>query len=1214
MPVQVRTIRDTARRLRDATGKIAVFGWLGLLIVLPLAAVFELQALRGAASWQEAQAVELATLRSDLNQAAGNVGWDMALDAPAGVLTELHVLQADVDAGIAALQANPLDAASVRAITASARQVMNTLTSTAAAATPRVAVSLIEQHGRLLSMVDAYAARLAAAEASAEAMFGVSVWAVVLLESTLLAGALWVGLARQRRNAVQQASKESRQRLGAVVDNAPVVAYAVDVDGMVTFLQGSVLEQVGIDPHELLGRSVTELFGDRNDVLNARRLMLSGERVHVQLQFSGRTWDIHGHLVQRPGAKPEVMGVAHDVTEVAAAQEALRRSEERLRALVENSSDLISVIGADGNTLFASPAVTDFSVNPAGAYRQAAILGVLEEDRPRVASLMSGLLEQPGEQARAQYRFEHPDGTVHWAESVGRNAVDNPAVQGIVVNTRDITELVRARDALEAREQELRAAHRRSEAALTLLETFQASAPVGFAFVDRGYRFARINDNFAKVIGCPAAALVGQSVQETVADVWPQLETMYDRAMVTGEAVSNVEIEWETPSDPGTLRHSLISCYPVRIDGEVLGLGIVLVDITDHLATETGLARASSLLATQTRILSMIASGSALRDTLNAITAEVNGQLPAVRSSIQMVGMDGTLEITAAASRELLACQHMEGKPVTRATICGSALLRDTAMIVDEPAGKDCWASQPCLSASVDVRKCWVTPIRRDPSGDPVGVLSCYFSAPYALDDRAQQLIETAAELAAVAIDRQRFEDQLSHQALHDQLTGRPNRALLVEHLRSDVARAARTASTGALLSIDLDRFKMVNDSLGHQVGDHVLREMARRITSEVRAEDTVARLSGDEFIVSCPDIRDDQESIRLAQRLLRAISQPLTVRSQELRLTASIGIAIRRPVDTRVDALLRNADIALYRAKNQGGDRWEMFDASQRKRAVHRLRDETALRRAVDDGKFEIWYQPVWSVVEERICSVEALVRWPQPRGQIASPATFIPLAEEIGVISKLGAWVLGRACAEGALLDREGIVLPRIAVNASGRQLTDGSLLPAVEAALAAAGWDPGRLAVEVTETAIVADPAAARATLLALRSLGVTVALDDFGTGFSSMSYLKDFLCVDVIKIDRTFVAGLADPASRDQAIVRATIALAQAVGATVVAEGVETVEQLQTLISLGCHLIQGFLVARPMPLGDLRTAMLEEPWRVALHSAAPVPPLVRLLTAS
>ena len=1182
--------------------------WLVLLIMLPVAAGVELLSLSADQNRYDDVSIQLETLRADVNRAAANVGWDLALRAPApGVESELRSLQSTIATGLVSLQTNPVDPSSVRAITASTAALMDSLmTAVSSPPTPALELSLVRQHTRLVALVDAYSGRLADASAQADTMFRVSVWVVLLVESALIGGALWYGLSQRRRAAVEAARQQPLQRLAAVLDNAPVIAWAISVDGVLTFLEGSALDRVGIRREDLLGHSMLDIFGDREDVLSARRRILNGEEINVQLDVLDRTWDVHGSLVAPGGgAAPEIIGVAQDVTE-----------------------------------------------------------------------------------------------------------------------------LVRSRE-------ELRAANRETAATLTLLETLQSSAPVGFAFVDRDFRFVRINDSLAAINGVPPSAHIGRTVQDVVsAAIWAALEPAYRHVIESGEAVINLELSWDHAADPGRRHHSLNSYYPVRDGVDVVGIGIVLVDITEHVEAEarivasqqalqaseerfrelvqqssdmtsifsadgqrtyvspavqefygvsaeqappdwlehvyeedrervetilhhvrdhaeatatmrfrlyrpdgtlreveshvrnaldrpavsgivintrdvTDTARAQALLGTQARIMTMIASGATLHDTLIAIAAEVEERLPDARCAIQLLGVDGSLEVAGAVGVEDLACARMRGLPVDRQTICGSVLLRDTPMLVMDPAASARFGGAPCFHEDGRVEECWVSPIRRDPSGAPVGVLSCYFAHPYEPDEDARQMVSTACELAAVAIDRKRFEDQLSHQALHDQLTGLPNRALLLEQLRSDVARSSRTASIGAVLFIDLDRFKVVNDSLGHEAGDHVLREMSKRIAAEVRAEDTVARLGGDEFVVSCSDIGDDEESIRLAQRLLRAIAQPFTVRAQEIRLTASIGIAIRHPSSANVDALMRNADVALYRAKERGRDRWEMFDRSLRNRAVKRLRTETALRKAVDAGAFELWYQPVWSVAQQQVRSVEALLRWPQPGGRMASPASFIPVAEETGLISTLGAWVLGRACADGALLEREGTVVPHIAVNAAARQLIDGSLVPAVEAALAAHGWDPRRLTVEVTESAIVVDSPVVMETLKALRALHVSVALDDFGTGFSSMSYIKQFGYIDVIKIDRSFVADLGDRGSADHAIVRATIALAEAVGATVVAEGVETAEQLDALMTLGCDRIQGYLVARPMPLRDLRSALVQEPWRAALQPAHLTPPGLRVV---
>ncbi len=535
----------------------------------------------------------------------------------------------------------------------------------------------------------------------------------------------------------------------------------------------------------------------------------------------------------------------------------------------------------------------------------------------------------------------------------------------------------------------------------------------------------------------------------------------------------------------------------------------------------------------------------------------------------------------------------MEGREIdSERSICGAAMARRREMIVNAPGSGPRWGTTACMSEH-SPGACWVEPIASGDGGPPIGVFSCYFPGPYEPDSEARHVVGLARDLAAIAIEKQRSEDKLGYQAMHDALTGLPNKALLLDRLASDAARRGRPEKFGNILFIDLDRFELINDSLGHASGDLLLQEVAKRITHMVRSEDTVARLGGDEFVVSLPDMPDEREVVALADRILEAIRVPFSLDAHEVTVTASIGICSRALPSTNPGELLRDAGAAVKRAKEQGRNRWDIFDVPLRRRAISRLRSEAALRDAVEKGQFELVYQPVWSISRNEVSSVEALVRWPHAGGHMGMPSAFIPLAEETGLISGLGSWVLDRACADGAWLDRKDCHVPHIAVNASARQLTDGSLVPAVEKALGFSGWDPRRLTVEITELALILDPTAAMRTLRSLHRLHVQLALDDFGTGFSAMGYLKRFRYFDVIKIDRSFVTGLHARRSADRAIVRATVALAGALGASVVAEGVETTEQLETLIGLGCDRMQGYLIARPMRLEALRTALSARP---------------------
>jgi diguanylate cyclase (GGDEF)-like protein len=378
------------------------------------------------------------------------------------------------------------------------------------------------------------------------------------------------------------------------------------------------------------------------------------------------------------------------------------------------------------------------------------------------------------------------------------------------------------------------------------------------------------------------------------------------------------------------------------------------------------------------------------------------------------------------------------------------------------------------------------------------------------------------------------------------------------------------------VLFVDLDRFKVVNESLGYSVGDDVLRETAVRLRHAARAADTVARFGGDEFVVVCDGITE-HEATALAQRLVEAVRAPLELHGRELSLAASVGVAITFE-GCEPEGLLRDASAAMFRAKELGRNCVGMFDVEMHQRALERLDMQTALRRALERDELTLLYQPVVGVEDGRICGVEALVRWDHPTLGRVSPASFIPLAEEIGLIGPIGEWVVRTACTQLAAWSALTPEPLGMAVNLSGRQLVDNSIVEVVRSAVADSGIDPSQLCVEITETVLVEDTATAAAALGELKQIGVRIAVDDFGTGYSSMLHLRRFP-VDVLKMDRAFVSGITSD-EQDRTIVQATIGLAHALGLQAVAEGVEEHEQLVMLDALGCDVAQGFLWSPPV----------------------------------
>jgi diguanylate cyclase (GGDEF)-like protein len=467
-------------------------------------------------------------------------------------------------------------------------------------------------------------------------------------------------------------------------------------------------------------------------------------------------------------------------------------------------------------------------------------------------------------------------------------------------------------------------------------------------------------------------------------------------------------------------------------------------------------------------------------------------------------------------------------------------------------------------------------------------------------------LVDVASSLGAeVAARRELAEsrvagEELRRHTMRDALTELPNRALFLDRLGHAVERGRRHKDFRfAVLLLDLDRFKTVNDSLGVQVGDELLTTVARRLETCVRGEDTIARLSGDEYAILLESLANDSDAGRVADRMLRALAAPVETREGELFATASIGIVLGSSALDGLDALadaearlLQRAGVAMSRAKASGGGRYEMFDREMQARAVARLRMETDLRAAVERREFEIYYQPLVSLESGRITEFEALLRWNHPERGMVAPLDFIPLAEETGLITPIGTWVLATACRQTYEWQQR---FPRaeplaLSVNLSVKQFAQPHFVRHVSDTVRASGLDPSCLKLEITESIAIDDPERTRGMLEELRNLGVRMYLDDFGTGYSSLGHLHQ-LSLDAIKIDRSFVMRMDEPMHLQ--LVRTVRDLARNIGVIIIAEGVETTAQLQMLRELGCECAQGYLFSRPVPVAEVERLLERDP---------------------
>jgi diguanylate cyclase (GGDEF)-like protein len=483
-------------------------------------------------------------------------------------------------------------------------------------------------------------------------------------------------------------------------------------------------------------------------------------------------------------------------------------------------------------------------------------------------------------------------------------------------------------------------------------------------------------------------------------------------------------------------------------------------------------------------------------------------------------------------------------------------------------------------------------------SGDSVGVLLFLAAEEGVFTDDLVELLAKLAENISFALDnfdradeKTRADERIEYLASHDSLTNLPNREMFNGLLRHAIEAAHRHQRRFALLFIDLDRFKIINDSLGHDAGDILLVEIANRLRGTLRSSDVVARLGGDEFVVILEEAAERDQVERIAGNLLSVLSQPLQLSGHECHTTASIGIAMYPSDGSDVQALTKNADMAMYLAKEDGKNGFRFFNKAFKAQSIERLTLETALRHALDRDQFALHYQPKVDMVTGQITGVEALLRWTHPDHGMLPPAQFIPLAEETGLIVPIGRWVLKEACAQNMAWQRRGLLPISMAVNLSPRQFVDERLLHDIDDALAASGMSPVLLQLEVTESMVMRNVSRAVKVLDAIQSRGIRLAIDDFGTGYSSMSLMKQFP-IDTIKIDRSFVRDLSSD-SEDQAIAQAIIGMGKALGMTVIAEGVETAEQEAFLRRHACDEMQGYLFNKPVPPQQLADLLRSAP---------------------
>ena len=627
----------------------------------------------------------------------------------------------------------------------------------------------------------------------------------------------------------------------------------------------------------------------------------------------------------------------------------------------------------------------------------------------------------------------------------------------------------------------------------------------------------------------------------------------------------------------------LTTKVPLRnAKNEIFGVVGVSRDITAR-------RQADRLRDGQADILEMIASGAPLEAMLERLVNLVESQLTGIVACALLVDESGLhLHHVAAPNLSPGFIEATEGMPVgPMAGSCGTAVHRREAVIVADILQDPLWRDLREHAVRHGYRSCWSTPIFSH-QGQVLGTFALYSKSVREPTEAETRLSDNATRIAGIAIERKLAEERIHFMANHDALTELPNRALLKDRLSQAVLYAKRYDQWATVVFIDLDNFKGVNDSLGHNAGDELLRAVARRMVACVRATDTVVRLGGDEFVILLLDQPKSAEAISATVRKIQsAIAEPIDLEGHALRVTSSIGVASYPEDGADADALLANADAAMYRAKEFGRDNFQFYTPELRAGVETKFLLQEDLRNAVGLRQFELYYQPQVDLHTGRVFAVEALIRWNHPTLGMIPPLKFIPMAEETGAIVPIGAWVLDEACRQNKAWQAAGLPPITVCVNVSPRQFRERAFAGVVAEALSKSGLEPKYLELELTESLIMQDADQARAMMGEMQRLGVHLAIDDFGTGYSSLSALKKFP-VTRLKIDRSFVKELPDD-ENDKAVTTAVISLARKLNMRVIAEGVETAEQIAFLRDNGCDEMQGFHFSKPVEAGEIEALL-------------------------
>ncbi len=701
---------------------------------------------------------------------------------------------------------------------------------------------------------------------------------------------------------------------------------------------------------------------------------------------------------------------------------------------------------------------------------------------------------------------------------------------------------------------------------------------------DAAGRYLRVNDQFAQEYGLPREAFAGQTdAQIFPADLARALQINDELVLTQGKTI---EFKHKRADKQGS-RTNLIFKFPVKdAIGRIVGIGGTVTDITEQLLAAQSIQRQ----ALRQGVIAGFGQFALRNPGIEELIAEAvdsldKGLQPEFSRYLELAPDETRLEFKAGSgwSGAWADRRHFDTVMETQDRLVLGA--RETALIEDY-AAETRRRPSPILEdhgirSGAEVLVWGIH--------GPYGLLGVYSREPGAFAQDSADFLEAIKNTLAAAIDRKFAEDRLAYLAQFDSLTGLPNRTMYIERLSQALGRTNRDKRSVGVLFVDVDRFKSVNDKLGHSGGDEVLARVAGRLESCVCPTDTVARLSGNEFALLLDDLAKPEDAAMMSERVIASLAKPFRVHGHEVYVSVSLGISVSPADGADPDALLKNADMAMYRAKQAGRNTYRFFLPEMNAQAAERLRTETELRGALARREFVLHYQPKASIETGCISGFEALLRWNHPKRGLVAPAQFIAILEDTGLINEVGEWVVRQVCEQIRTWQIEGLKTSPVAVNLSARQFNRNDLDAAVVRILEDTGIDPNLLEFELTESILMSDSEDAVRVLDNMKRCGIRLSVDDFGTGYSSLAYLRRFP-LDSLKIDRAFIRHIAT-VSGDATIAKAIISLAHSLKLRVVAEGVETQAQLDFLREHGCDEMQGYLFARPMSAADCAQAMIE-----------------------